>query len=128
MRWAMPQPCMGSSARVLRIRRSRVPCTKSVGLLIHPPQLSTVQYMLPVLLSIVKGGDLSRGDVQMPKEVPMSGRMTATPLIRLDAGKGLEMAVAVAELLATTDGGSSAAEFIELARVLAAARIGLKAA
>jgi len=31
-------------------------------------------------------------------------------------------------LLATTDGGSSAAEFIELARVLAAGRIGLKAA
>jgi len=64
----------------------------------------------------------------MPKEVPVSGRMTATPLIRLDAGKDLEMDVAVAELLATTDGGSSAAEFIELARVLAAARIGLKAA
>jgi len=54
--------------------------------------------------------------------------MRATPLIRLDAGKDLEMAVAVAELLATTDGGSSAAEFIELARVLAAGRIGLKAA
>src|SRR5437867_493480 len=73
MRWAMPQPCMGSSARVFKIRRSNVPCTKSVGLLIHPPQLSTVQYMLPLLLSIVKGGDLSRGDVQMPKEVPMFG-------------------------------------------------------
>ena len=58
----------------------------------------------------------------------MFGRMTATPLIGLDAGKDLEMAVAVAGLLATTDGGSSAAEFIELARVLAAARIGLKAA
>src|SRR5437762_13614144 len=67
MRWAMPHPCMGSSARVLRIRRSNVPCTKSVGLLIHPPQLSTVQYMLPLLLSIVKGGDLSGGDFSDPK-------------------------------------------------------------
>ncbi len=56
----------------------------------------------------------------------MFGRMMATPLIGLDAGKDLEMEVA--GLLATTDGGSSAAEFIELARVLAAARIGLKAA
>src|SRR6266566_9890415 len=101
MRWAMPHPCMGSSARVLRISRSNVPWTKSVGLLIHPPQLSTIQYMLPLLLSIAKGGDLSRGDFQIPKEVPMFGRMTATPLIRLDAGKSLE--VAVAELLATTD-------------------------
>ena len=56
----------------------------------------------------------------------MFGRMTSTPLVRLDAGNNLD--VAVAELLATTDGGSSAAEFIELARVLAAGRIGLKAA
>src|SRR6266516_5784820 len=124
MRWAMPQPCMGSSAMVLRISGSNVPWTKSVGLLIHPPQLSTVQYMLPLLLSMVKGGDLSREDFQIPKEVPMFGRIMATPLIGLDAGKDLEMAVAVAELLATTDGGSSAAEFIELARVLAAGRIG----
>src|SRR3989442_5881793 len=55
MRWAMPQPCMGSRAMVLRIDRSNVTWTKSVGLLIHPRQLSTVQYVLPLLLSIVKG-------------------------------------------------------------------------
>jgi len=30
MRWAMPQPCMGSRARVLRMRRSSVPCRMSV--------------------------------------------------------------------------------------------------
>jgi len=58
----------------------------------------------------------------------MFGRMMATPLIGLDAGKDLEMAVAVAGLLATTDGGSSAAEFIELAGVLASRPHRLKAA
>ena len=58
----------------------------------------------------------------------MFGRMTATPLIRLDAGKDLEMEVAVAGLPATTDGGSSAAGFIELARVLASRPHRLKAA
>src|SRR2546422_495612 len=70
MRWAMPHPCMGSSARAFKIRRSNVPWTKSVGLLIHPPQLSTVQYMLAPPLVIVKGGDLSREHFQIPKEVP----------------------------------------------------------
>src|SRR5438093_4773395 len=96
MRWAMPQPCMGSRAMVLRIRRSNVPCTKSVGLLIHPPQLSTVRYMLAPPLVNSQGGIF-----RSPKEVPMFGRMTATPLIRLDAGQSLE--VAVAELLVATD-------------------------
>jgi hypothetical protein len=48
-----------------------------------------------------QGVDLSREDFQIPKEVPMFGRMTATPLIRLDAGKSLD--VAVAELLAATE-------------------------
>src|SRR5882672_8242581 len=31
MRLAMAQPCLGSSEMVLRIRRSRVPCTRSLG-------------------------------------------------------------------------------------------------
>src|SRR5947209_1359315 len=54
MRCAMPQPCIGSSAIVLRIRRSNVPWTKSVGLLILAP-LSHRQGILALLLSIVKG-------------------------------------------------------------------------
>src|SRR5262245_5780798 len=29
MRWVMPQPCIGSRARVLRISRSSVPCKRS---------------------------------------------------------------------------------------------------
>src|SRR5687768_3943397 len=32
MRSAMPHPCIGSSARVFRISRSSVPCSRSVGL------------------------------------------------------------------------------------------------
>src|SRR5437867_9667112 len=95
MRWAMPQPCMGSSARVLRIRRSNVPWTKSVGLLIHPPQLSTVQYMLALLLSIAKGrfSDPNGGSNLRTHD--------GTPLIRLDTGNSL--AAAVSQVLAATD-------------------------
>src|SRR5271154_5490515 len=37
MRWAMPQPCMGSSARVFRIRRSSVPCRTPPAGAMHPP-------------------------------------------------------------------------------------------
>src|SRR2546428_6666087 len=29
MRWVMPQPCIGSRARVLRMSRSSVPCKRS---------------------------------------------------------------------------------------------------
>src|SRR6266568_5139726 len=68
MRWAMPQPCIGSSARVFKIRRSNVPCTKSVGLLIHPPQLSTVQYMLAPPLVNSQGGRFVKGTFSDPKE------------------------------------------------------------
>src|SRR5271155_1723810 len=37
MRCAMPQPCMGSSARVFRINRSSVPCRISTAGLMQPP-------------------------------------------------------------------------------------------
>src|SRR5262249_18801327 len=30
MRWEIPHPCIGSSAKVLRIRRSSVPCSSSI--------------------------------------------------------------------------------------------------
>src|SRR6266567_7469298 len=67
MRWAMPHPCMGSRARVFKIRRSKVPWTKSVGLLIHPPQLSTVQYMLAPPLVNSQGGRFVKGRFSDPK-------------------------------------------------------------
>src|SRR5271170_1429071 len=42
MRWAMPQPCMGSRARVFRISRSSVPCRISTdGLMRSPPRRAT---------------------------------------------------------------------------------------
>src|SRR5439155_18563419 len=95
MRWAMPQPCMGSRARVLRISRSNVPWTKSVGLLIYPPQLSTVQYMLAPPLVNSQGGEICQGKVSgkifRSQRRFQFGRMTATPLIGLDAGKSLDM-------------------------------------
>src|SRR6266568_8766389 len=71
MRWAMPHPCMGSSARVFKIRRSNVPWTKSVGLLIHPPQLSTVQYMLAPPLVNSQGGRFVKGRFSDLKEIPI---------------------------------------------------------
>src|SRR4029453_4264832 len=37
MRWAIAHPCIGSRAITLRISRSRVPCTRSVGLLMSTP-------------------------------------------------------------------------------------------
>src|SRR5262245_12731755 len=41
MRWVMPQPCIGSRARVLRISRSSVPCNRSdFGLVMTFLQLS----------------------------------------------------------------------------------------
>src|SRR5215471_6763666 len=43
MRSAIAQPCIGSSARILRISRSRVPWTRSVGLLM---------YRLPISVTI----------------------------------------------------------------------------
>src|SRR5271157_1211317 len=49
----MPQPCMGSRAMVLRMRTSKVPCTRSVGLLME--LLSVIDNRLHTLLSIVKG-------------------------------------------------------------------------
>src|SRR2546428_10135952 len=36
MRWAIAQPCIAWSPTTLRIRRSSVPCNRSVGLLIAP--------------------------------------------------------------------------------------------
>src|SRR5215813_13133059 len=41
MRWVMPQPCIGSRARVLRISRSSVPCKRSgFGLVMMLLQIS----------------------------------------------------------------------------------------
>src|SRR5437879_6850932 len=90
MRCAMPQPCIGSRARVLRIRRSKVPWTKSVGLPIVAP-LNYRQVGIPLFLSIVKrkifhcclwrflGGGLGHVAVEITRGVGM---------LELDGGVG----------------------------------------
>src|ERR1039457_3546693 len=42
MRLAMAQPCLGSRERVFRIRTSRAPWMRLLGLLIRKPWLSTI--------------------------------------------------------------------------------------
>src|SRR6202050_3926445 len=50
MRCAMPQPCMGSSARVFRIRRSSVPCRISTpGLTAAPLDGLQVEYRIALV-------------------------------------------------------------------------------
>src|SRR5271168_5537822 len=55
MRCEMPQPCMGSSARVFRISRSSVPCRISTAGLMHPP-LDGLQVKYPTAPVDCQGG------------------------------------------------------------------------
>src|ERR1700744_3731695 len=59
MRWAMPHPCIGSSASVRKIKKSSVPCKRSVDGAIDTPRHSTKKYAFS--LSNVKGttGEMS---------------------------------------------------------------------
>src|SRR5580704_4555751 len=51
-RWLTANPFSGSSARIFNSKRSRVPCTKSVGLLMLS---SLTEGRLHLLLSVSKG-------------------------------------------------------------------------
>jgi hypothetical protein len=53
MRMAIAQPCIGSSAMTFRIRRSRVPWTRSVGLLTRGLS-SLTDKRVPAFLSVSK--------------------------------------------------------------------------
>src|SRR5215212_404027 len=55
MRWPIAQPCIGSSAMTFKIKRSSVPCTRSVGLLMDSPFLSVTDKSIRALLSVIKG-------------------------------------------------------------------------
>src|ERR1700683_3564830 len=51
MRWAMAQPCMGSTARIVKISRSKVPCRRKVGLLMNAPRVPFPQLLTRVCLN-----------------------------------------------------------------------------
>src|SRR2546426_517430 len=85
-RWLIAQACSGSSATILRRRRSSVPWTRSAGLLMDLP--SVTEDRMPYLPSVSKGrwsemvevGQMTNQDVE-PLPSSCRPRYGATPVI-----------------------------------------------